>query len=602
MSAGLIHRGPDEEGVHRGPGIALAMRRLSIIDLATGHQPVADERGRRHLVFNGEIYNHRELRAQLQAAGHRFASRSDTEVIVHALEDEGPDALQRLRGMFAIAMWDAQRSELFLAIDRVGIKPLYYTSSTSSIAFASELSALRASGLVRGRVDHRALAEYFEVGYIAAPSTAFEDVQKLSPGTLLRWSAGREPVLERYWQLPPTGRHHRGRTASEGRLREQLRDAVGSHLVSDVPVGAFLSGGVDSSSVVALMREAGASRVSTFSVGFSPRERSELPAAAAVAERFGTDHHELVVEPEAAAVLPALAHHYGEPFGDSSALMTYYVSKLAREHVKVVLSGDGGDELFLGYPLYGAVELAKRVEWTPEPVRETALRFVRSDFSSHLPERARRRLEDVLQGWRSAYRSKLRRPGLAAVAAYLTPTFRREFARTDPLATCARILAEEEATAASGLDAVARTSFRYSLPGDMLAKVDRASMANSLEVRVPLLDHVLVETVAALPVRERLPRWQLKGLFKATMADVLPPEVTRGPKRGFQAPLSSWLESLRSLAKEVLLSPACARRELLDVPAIASKLTGTSSARTPREADILWSLVMFELWCADAGI
>ena len=569
MADVIVHRGPDDSGSHVARHIGLAMRRLSIIDLEGGKQPIHNENRTMQLIFNGELYNYEPLRAQLRSRSHHFYTHSDTEVVVHAYEERGTACLDLFRGMFALALWDEQKETLLLAVDRFGIKPLYYAELDGDLVFGSELACLLASGRLAKEVDDAALAEYFTLGYVPPPATIFRDARKLEPGTFLQWTPKHGLRVERYWDVP-TPPVHGGppREPLRRELRELLRDAVRAHLVSDVPVGAFLSGGIDSSSVVALMSEVSDQPVKTFSIGFNAPDYDERPLARLVARRFNTDHHELVVEPESVDVLPKLVSHFQEPFADSSALPTYYVSELARRSVKVALSGDGGDEMFVGYTTFRGVELARYAQSLPRP----ALRSVAS-LLDRLPRSGGSAWNDRVARWQklvadtsllpdAAYRSKITMTGLPLVWPLLTPELRGRLDGQNPFRAVDRALSVN--TTAPSLDRIVYAGLKVSLPGDMLVKVDRMSMANSLEVRVPLLDHVVAEYVARLPIRTRFPRWQLKALLKETMADVLPPEILRQRKHGFTIPLAAWFRGdLASYATGLLLSAQARDTRLL---------------------------------------
>jgi asparagine synthase (glutamine-hydrolysing) len=602
MSESIEYRGPDDSGVYVSRHIGLAMQRLSIIDLETGQQPIHNEDRTVHLVFNGELYNYRELRARLESRGHSFATNSDTEVVVHAYEEWHTSCLELFRGMFAFALWDERREMLVLAVDRFGIKPLYYGSFGRELVFGSELVCLLGSGRLPKEVDDVAVAEYFTLGYVPPPATIFRDAHKLEPGTFLTWTPRGGLDLSRYWEVPaasPNGT--RADPDIRRRLRELLREAVATHLVSDVPLGAFLSGGIDSSSVVALMSEVSEEPVQTFSIGFAAREHDERRLARLVAKRFRTDHHELVVEPESVDVLPKLVSHFQEPFADSSALPTYYMSKLAREFVKVALSGDGGDELFVGYTTFLGVELARYAQAVPTPARQLL-----ASVPARLPRPSSPRWNDRVGRWQkwaadtalapeAAYRSKITRTGLPLVRPLLAKDFAGRLDHANPFRTVDASLSVNGAH--SSLERILYTGLKVSLPGDMLVKVDRMSMANSLEVRVPLLDHVLAEFVARLPVTTRFPRWRLKGLLKDTMADSLPREVLRQRKHGFTVPLAAWFRGdLARFAADTLLSPEARGRGFFESAAVENFLRDhTRGDRNLGEA--IWSMLIFELWC-----
>jgi asparagine synthase (glutamine-hydrolysing) len=604
MTDVIAHRGPDDDGTYVSGGIGLGMRRLSIIDLKGGRQPVHNEDRSVHLVFNGELYNYRSLRSQLASRGHVFATDSDTEVVVHAYEEWGSGCLDQFRGMFAFGVWDERRETLFLAVDRFGIKPLYYALLGRDLVFGSELSSLLASGRVAKDVDDGALAEYFTLGYIPPPATILRQARKLEPATYLRWTPDDGVAVERYWEVPHAradGRHDRA--GLRGHLRDVLRDAVRAHLVSDVPVGAFLSGGIDSSTVVALMSEVSDEPVRTFSVGFEAKEHDERQFARLVARRFRTDHHEFVLEPEAVDVLPKLVSHFHEPFADSSALPTYYVSKLARSSVKVALSGDGGDEMFLGYTSFQGIELARHVQALPP-----AARHLMTGLARRLPRGISPGWSDRVGRWQkwisdtalppeAAFRSKMTMVGIPVVWPLLTYDLRQSLEGQNPFRAFDGALAAS--SAATPLERIVHAGFRVSLPGDMLVKVDRMSMANSLEVRVPLLDHVVAEFVSKIPVAMRFPRWQLKALLKETMADSLPREVLRHRKHGFTIPLSSWFRGdLAEFAAEILLSVEARERGFFDTRALEPFLRRHESGGQ-NVGSAIWSLLIFELWCRE---
>ena len=605
MCRAMVHRGPDDDGFHFDRRVWLWMRRLSIIDLTGGRQPIHNEDATIQVIFNGEIYNYLALKASLQADGHRFYTQSDTEVIVHAYEQYGRAFLQELRGMFALALWDARTELLFLAVDRMGIKPLYYLADDRGILFGSELRALLASGQVPRELDFEALAQYFTFGYIPAPRSIFRHVAKLLPGSCLTWTPSAGAKTQAYWDCVQD-RICRDRKPAQTRqeLRAVLKDAVRSHLISDVPLGAFLSGGIDSSIVVALMSEVVAEPVRTFSIGFADRHYNELGKARLVARRFRTDHHEFVVEPESVEVLAEIVAHFGEPFADSSALPTYFVSKLARQYVKVALSGDGGDELFLGYTIFRGLELARYAQHLPASVRRTTASFLRR-LSSPRPfpggERAakwRKRLGDSLLSPREAYLSKLTMGGLENIGPLLSPDLSRQLAQCNAYAPVDHYL--EQASAQAGahpLAPYAHLGLKLSLPNDMLVKVDRMSMAHSLEVRVPLLDHVLAEFVATIPIGQRFSRWRLKGLLKDTMADVLPAPILKQTKQGFSIPMAAWFSGdLAGFFAEVLLSPEARRHGYWDARALERLLRGPHPTGY-QMGTLLWSMVVFELWC-----
>jgi asparagine synthase (glutamine-hydrolysing) len=504
--------------------------------------------------------------------------------------------------MFALAVWDDRRRALVLAVDRFGIKPLYYAQTPTGIVFGSELRCVLRSGFVAREPDLDAVAEFFTYGYVPAPRTAIAGVSKLGPGQVLRWQPGGEAEVTTYWAVPVSAQRRPEDGSSAADVRDALRESVKAHLVSDVPLGAFLSGGIDSSTVVALMSEVTAEPVKTFSIGFADPRYDERPKARLVAEKFGTDHHELVVEPEDVDLLPRIVSHFGEPFADASALPTYHVSRLAREHVKVALSGDGGDELFLGYSLFRGLRVADAASHLPKPLRSAAVAATRA--IPRLPSsrwndgaaRLRKVAGDSLREPDDAYRRKLTAPGVAAVSAYLEPSIARELLARRPYDSVdAALAAAADGTTPHGaLERFVRAGFLFSLPNDMLVKVDRMSMAHSLEVRVPLLDDVLVAHVSRIPIRDRFHRWRLKGVLKDAMRGVLPEEILAGPKRGFVVPLAAWFRGdLGSYAREVLGGSDVVSG------AAADALLARHRGGQGNLGSVIWSLLVFQLWWRD---
>jgi asparagine synthase (glutamine-hydrolysing) len=593
MNRALHHRGPDEEGYHEAPHVALAMCRLRVIDPSGGSQPMTNEDRTVWLVYNGEVYNFRQLRAELEARGHRFRTRSDTEVIVHAYEAFGVDCVRRLRGMFAFALWDAARERLVLARDRLGIKPLYYQQRGDRIAFASELKALLQLPDMGRQLEPQALDLYLTYGYIPSPHTAFCGVRKLPPGhrLVLERSGLR---LERYWDFVPAERASRSLREYVVELQGRLREAVRSHLVSDVPVGAFLSGGLDSSTVVALMSLEGAHPVRTFSIGFREAQFDELPYARQVAERYGTQHRELVVEPAVAGRLPELLTHFDEPFGDSSAIPTYLVSELARQDVTVVLTGDGGDEVFCGYEWQRRYEMLKPLYRLPAALRARAPRLAGLLPAGPWRQRVRGLLTDVSLSPSEGY---LRRMTLFGASQ------RRELYHGD----LRRTLDGHDSLDAlrAWLDALPETDFRnrmlyadthFYCPEDCLTKVDRMTMAWSLEARVPLLDHEVVEFMATVP-----PEWKLRGftskyLLRRALADLLPPALLRKRKQGFSVPVGPWLRGpLYELAGDLLLDARAAGRGWLRPEAVRRLLDEHRDGRADH-GHRLYALLGLEVW------
>ena len=610
MCDAIAHRGPDDDGYYVTGSVGLGVRRLSIIDLLTGHQPIHNEDSTVQLVCNGEIYNYLELRRELEAQGHKFYTRTDTEVIVHAYEEYGEAFVEKLRGMFGLALWDVARESLLLAVDRFGIKPLYYSTSEGEIIFGSELkSLLVAPSFRQHEIDFGALAQYFALGYIPPPATIYKSSWKLSPGCMLRWTAADGAVVRQYWELS-SERTESDRTPAEMRhqLRAELKDAIRFHMVSDVPIGAFLSGGIDSSVVVALMSEVSTAPIKTFSIGFADQEHNELDMTRLVAERFSTEHHELIVEPEAVDVLPDLVGAFDEPFADPSALPTYYVAKMAREFVKVALSGDGGDELFLGYTIFRGLELSRYLQLLPAPLRNLMAALPGMLPQTNDPEwndriaRWSKQAMDSVQPPDLAYRSKLTAGGAAGVWSLLSSEMHEQLVGHNPYLSVDKWLAHYKFDDQTHpLEKFIQTGIKVTLAGDMLVKVDRMSMKNSLEVRVPLLDHVLAEFVASIPVEQRFPNWRLKGLLRDTMSDVLPGPILNHPKHGFTIPLANWFRGdLEQMARDILLSDEARQQGFINTVEVEKLLQSHSGGRQNLSSAI-WSLLIFELWCRRSG-
>ncbi len=600
MSATLVHRGPDDDGqVIAGP-VGLAARRLSIIDLAGGHQPIASEDGRVHVVQNGEIYNHAELRAELESAGHSFRTRCDTEVIVHLFEEHGDGFADRLRGMFAIALWDGRAGRLVLARDRFGIKPLFYREDAEGgMAFASELKALMALPDFDRGLDLRAVESLLAFNSIPGPLTIFDGVQKLQPGHLLSWEPGRGTRIQQYAHVRPVPADElRGDSpaALAEELRGRLRDSVRAHLISDVPVGVLLSGGVDSAALTALAAEESGERVRTFSIGFRERSFDELERARLVATRYNTDHHELIVEPNVGEVLTQLAEVFDEPLADSSALPTYLVSQLASEHVKVALSGEGGDELFAGYHTYVADSIAP---WAGRPAAALAPLVERLPTSSA-------RVSFDYKAKRFAHGGAL--PPLERHHAWkeiFSPELRAELRSApapggfDPV----DVYRERYATTA-GAEPIARlqdVDRSIYLVDDLLVKTDRASMAHSLETRVPFLDTAVTELALAVPTRRHLRGFQKKRLLRRAVAPLLPRRILHGRKRGFSIPAAAWLRGdLREFARDVL-APDTVRAQGLFRPEAVERLLAEHEAGSADHSRQIWCLMTLGLWLERYG-
>lgn len=599
MASTMRHRGPDDEGYAAYPGAGLGFRRLSIIDPAGSRQPVANEDGSVSMVCNGEIYNYLELRRDLEQRGHTFRTDGDAETVVHAYEEWGRDCLLRLRGMFSLALWDSKESCLLLARDRFGIKPLLYSCTGGRLVFGSELKAVLASGLVEDDIDWRGIDVYLSLMYIPAPLTAYRAIRKLPPAHCLEYRGGAARV-SRYWD-PPREAACAGFAESVERLHALLEESVKLHLQSDVPVAFFLSGGMDSSALVALAAGAASAPVTTFSVGFTARSHDELPYARQVAQVFGCDHHEQVVRPDAAAVLPRIVSLFDEPFGDSSAVPTYYVCRAAAGSVKVVLGGDGGDELLAGYEWTRRQRLMERWLRVPGGIRAaTGCMFRGREETRGAIGKLSRFLGDARAAPLDGY---LRRvscftPGMkrACYGPVLAPLLGRDAAR-ELMAVCFDVPGRDVAAAMSMAD------LAHYLPGDDLRKVDGMTMLHSLEGRVPLLDHVVAEFLLGLPFGFRLKGATSKYILREAMRDVLPAAILARRKQGFGVPVARWMAAdLRDDARRLLVGGRAETRGLLKPGAAAAMLDRHRAGRADHGHRI-WCLLVLELWlrlCVDS--
>jgi asparagine synthase (glutamine-hydrolysing) len=592
MSGRLVHRGPDDDGLFREGPVALAARRLSIIDLGHGHQPIANEDGSAVVVQNGEIYNYRELKRELEGRGHRFATDCDTEVLVHGYEEWGEGFVERLRGMFALALWDKRRRRLLLARDRFGIKPLYYRHVDGVLSFASELKAMLEQPGFSREIDPKAVSAYLAFNSIPAPLTIFAEARKLLPGHLLAWEGG-EVDIRRYARPGPVpGAEPRRGSEAElaAELREVLDDSVRAHLVADVPVGVLLSGGVDSGALAALASAHLGEPLRTFSIGFEEEGFDELSRARLVAERYGTDHHELVVRPDAVELLPKLVEAFDEPFGDSSALPTYLVSQLASGQVKTAMSGEGGDELFGGYYTYVADLLARRVGRLAPLARPLAealpSRHDRVGFDYKAKRFARAAALPPLErhhAWKEIFSPQVRGELAGARAAGWDPVdlYRERYAET------------------AGAEALARmqdVDLGIYLVDDLLVKTDRLSMAHSLELRVPFLDQKVAEFAFSLPRAMKVRGFQKKRLLRKALAPLLPEEIVHGRKQGFSIPLAAWLRGpLEPFARETLAPGALERQGLLE-PAAVTPILGRHCSGQEDLSRQIWGLMALTLW------
>jgi asparagine synthase (glutamine-hydrolysing) len=607
ICARLAHRGPDDQGFYLDRDVALGQRRLSIIDLSSGRQPMGNEDGTVWVTFNGEIYNFLELRADLEGQGHRFATRTDTEVIVHAYEQYGTGCLERFRGMFAFAVWDSRQRSLFLARDRVGKKPLFYGWAGSQFVFASELQALVEHPGIRREVDPAAIDRYLTYGYIPAPGTIYRGVAKLSPGHFLVLKAPEgspgiaAPREEPYWQLEYTPKLDLDEDEAAEGLLEVLTEAVRLRLIADVPLGALLSGGVDSSVVVALMSRLSDRPVKTFSIGFEEKSFNELPYARLVAQRYGTDHHELIVRAQGLDVLPTLVRHHGEPFADSSAVPSYHVARLTRQHVTVALNGDGGDECFAGYERYLGSGLAERYQRIPRPVRVGMIEPLAALIPATLPRRnrlsqAKRFLQVAAQPTARRYLRWVTYFTPEQKQGLYTPEFRNRLGGHEGGAWLLHQFADVRREGCDHLDALLATDVRSYLPHDLLVKMDIATMASSLEARSPFLDHKVMEFAARLPGRYKLRGTTLKYLLKKVARKLLPAENLDRRKMGFGIPVGNWMRGeLRPLLDEVLLSPTALARGYFR-PEAVQQLVEENAKGPHDQSSQLWALLWLELW------
>ena len=596
MNGRLRHRGPDGAGVFVEGAVGCAMRRLKIIDIAGSDQPLRNEDGAIQLVFNGEIYNYRELRRGLLTRGHRFHSEGDGETIAHLYEESGAACVEKLRGMFALALWDGREKRLMLARDRFGQKPLYYYRGERIYAFASEIKALLAHPDIprvsRFTADSSALADYLSYGYIPAPDTAFAGIKALPPGTTLQVDLAGKMTERRYWTPPrqaPPDRHAKASDYMD-ELRAQLDEALRLRLVSDVPLGAFLSGGLDSSLIAALMRRHSNADIKTFSIGFAGDDSfDETPYAEEVARRLGTQHQSFRVEPQSLELLPKLVWHHDQPFADSSAIPTYLVSELTRQSVTVALTGDGGDELFAGYERFHAAQLMERLAFVPKPLARGASRLLAwlpegTDYADRV-KRARRFAKAA---------------GLPLADGYfdLTRVFNQDSLRD--IAPRAGHHAPDlsrwiDGEQAHPVAALLEANMRSYLPDDLLIKADRCSMAASLEARAPFLDHRLAEFAAGIPFDLKLRGADTKRILKESARGMLPDSIIDRPKHGFGIPLGAWLRRDMGLARDILLSRRARERGLLDMGAVEGLIAAHESGKRDTSRQ-LWALLTLEEW------
>jgi len=597
MCAALEHRGPDSRGLALEDEAGLGIQRLAVIDLVTGDQPIYNEDRSVAVVLNGEIYNFRELRADLARRGHTLATHGDTEVIVHLYEEYGADCVRHLHGMFAFALWDRKRRQLLIARDRIGKKPLFYAQLGGGLAFASELRALMEDSDVPREIDLAAIDRFLAYGYVPAPGSVFSAVRKLPPAHTLTLRDGRV-TLARYWSLD----YSRKLQVSDPRelhepIRDALRAATRRRLIADVPVGAFLSGGIDSSAVVAAMAQEGTGQVKTFSIGFEQEAFDELPHARLVAQRFGTDHHEFVVRPDAISMVPRIVRHYGEPFADSSAIPSFCLAEVTRRHVTVALNGDGGDESFGGYTRYVSQRMASRLERLPGFMRRGAAsagRRLGGREVSSLASRARRLTEALPLDAPTRYSRYMSWLDEDRRSDLYTP----EFAALVDIPAAREVIARpwREASGDDLVDVMLEVDAGTYLPDQLIAKVDIATMAHALEARSPMLDHEFMEFAASIPSELKVRGTQKKWILREALREWLPGEILDRPKQGFTVPVGHWFRhDLRDQVRDVLLDPAALERGYFRREVVESMIDRHTSGRSD-EAKPLWALFMLELW------
>jgi asparagine synthase (glutamine-hydrolysing) len=597
MASAIRHRGPDDEGFYSGEGVALGMRRLSIIDLAGGHQPLANEDETLWLVCNGEIYNFRELRAGLQKRGHSFRTGSDVEVLLHLYEESGEHFLESVSGMFALALWDVRRRRLVMARDRLGIKPLYYSLRDGRLAFASEVKALLELPFIQADIDPEVLSEYLSLGYAVAPRTLFRGIRKLPPATMLIWDRDGARTRE-YWSIPRQVRDDLDEDGWAELIRSELKRAVTEHMVSDVPIGAFLSGGIDSSAVVAFMAAAHGQPVNTYSIGYAgggaAQYYDELAYARQVAQRFATHHTEIPVAPDVTALLPKLLWHVEEPISDSAIITTYLVSELAARSVKVILSGVGGDELFAGYQRYLGDHYGRQYRRIPAWLRRGI-----GSLAGRLPSGRHSRMMDLARyarqflraselPWREQYRMFVQICARESV---------KDLLRYAPAAQDGFDGIVQKDHGEDSLLRLMRVDAETQLAEDLLLLTDKVTMATSIECRVPFLDHRLVEVASAVPAAVKLRGGRLKHVLKKALVGVLPDEILNRGKRGFGAPMGAWFKSeLKNLRSELLSQRTVESRGLLSWPGVQRALAAHDSGREDY-TDLVLVLVNLEIWC-----
>lgn len=594
MSDSIQHRGPDDEGFYINENIGLGFRRLSIIDLSTGHQPLTNEDESIWIIFNGEIYNFLELRNSLIKQGHIFKTKTDTETIIHLYEQYGSDCLQYLRGMFAFAIWDNNKQELFCARDRFGIKPFYYYTDNKKFVFGSEIKAIVKSSNIDKTLSLDAIDSYFAFGYISGDLSIYKQVKKLQPAHYLQVSLNRTPKIKitRYWDIHFEPDYSKTESQWKAELEECFSETVKMHMISDVPLGAFLSGGIDSSSVVAMMAKNSTQAIKTFSIGFNEQEYNELTYAREIAAKYGCDHHELIVEPESISLLPKLISSFDEPFADSSAIPTYYVSKLARESVKVVLSGDGGDELFAGYSIYKGLNkihsypfnfnssVLSNLIWGT--IHKITPQHFKYEQTLYFLSKKKEYLSAYISIWKKHERMKLFRNTEIIDRASSSESYKEHLLKLG-----------------ANLDYITNMQnldMKTYMVDDILTKVDRTSMINSIEARVPILDHKFAELSFKIPWNLKLKEGDQKYIFKQAMTPNLTPNILNHRKQGFGIPLKYWFkDDLKQYTKDTLLSANPQISNFLDKKYIQKILLKNHSNNRDFSSKI-WTMIVFEEW------
>jgi asparagine synthase (glutamine-hydrolysing) len=596
MCGVIEHRGPDDEGFYVEGGVALGMRRLSIIDLVTGHQPITNEDGSLWIVFNGEIYNFQEIRDDLIARGHIFQSNTDTEVIIHLYEEEGQACVERLRGMFAFAIWDRSNRTLFLARDRVGVKPLHYSLVGNTLIFASEIKSLLQHAAIKREVNAEAISDFLSFGYVPDPASAFRGIEKLLPGHTLTFKEGKV-TTHKYWDFQYGDEQNSDEPVRDERyyverLLDLLSESIKLRLISDVPLGAFLSGGIDSSAVVAMMARHMGRPVKTFSIGFSESSFDELHYARIAARHFNSDHHEFVVTPDVCKIVEEVVWHHDEPFSDVSSIPTYIVSKMAREHVKVVLSGDGGDELFAGYERYVVDRTRERFARIPRFIRKNLM----LRLSRALPRAVygKNFLRNIALDAGERYVDSLALLTQEAKRELLSSAFQDSLDGRDSAEQFAQLM-----SASNSSEQIHRLLYLDSktyLPGDILTKVDRMSMAHSIEAREPLLDHKLIEFVQTIPASLKLRGLKTKHILKRALEGLVPDQIINRPKQGFGVPINKWLNhDLRDLLNDTLTDSRTRQRGYFNQVTVDALLDEHRRGRRDHALQ-LWGLLTLELW------